>query len=937
MGKATPVLRRSLRNRQKDADQSKGKAKDAVKESKIVKKRNQQTTCLISYQGIEGAYDNGEQKTMYVESFTRMGKNCSHKDCDNAGFVAFRAKSTSKKFCLCPFHADSSTSGNYNKVSSEDGTTVDTLPSNHPQFVNGVKMKASHDVIKQIRQKSRSHHTRSTIESNSAIVSDGSEYDGGDGEESGDGDEKENKQAGWIEDFVGSFDQGGGDEDREGDENENESFEESASMTLQWGGGGDRKSNDEDGNTSADRNLQSDSSSNNNNDSSTASSNASSNGDGTSRANVAGHVPSSGRTDSSKLTTYSVKDADDGAGSNSGQSLHPKGTDNNGASEDTASSSQDNNSSNNNNNDPSGHPLYEAASNGAGVGAGGPTTHQKECNYPSCQPCKNSETCVICDEDYHQPCRIKFEISNPPAVNWKLCYHCQPTQRESTKRCALLNQSIREWSVSMKWVVKQSKNQGEDTLNNAKKAWDDITEPINSDTTVGSYEYTSKLGGVRVGSPATKECVIMVRDAIQGELERLLPVFYRMQSVKQLNDIFLSLEGIFTDKGEGVKDAAEEEEEEEEKKTKTKTKRPSKTKKRKLEDNKDESSVKQHDDEKQKVERPQFHFGRIICSCCAISMPAPFKDLQDSEGNAYKNTIFRSNAGITEYPIWSSNNHSFVYCSPQSKSVKLGQWGCTINCTTLKGIGMLLYSLPLKSFCMSYVNTVGDNECQSAFDDFITSIRTRIQTDDKEAKTMKFSHLQEAFFESFTNHMVQKSTSDQKVQEVWNNYSTSTYKKLFTKEAKELLEGILTDWKKICCHAVRRSIMHLRSRKLEETDLRVYEELKKSKEEEGRYFHQNSADGLVLTKDVNHNTKEIGKMLMNELFYKTRDLLTEDIKAYAGKNSLADDDFKAVVSGADSMEAEFVKKTEEIAYIIHYQWLDVITCAEKVCGLKVTD
>ena len=238
---------------------------------------------------------------------------------------------------------------------------------------------------------------------------------------------------------------------------------------------------------------------------------------------------------------------------------------------------------------------------------------------------------------------------------------------------------------------------------------------------------------------------------------------------------------------------------------------------------------------------------------------------------------------------------------------------------------------------MSYVNTVGDNECQSAFNDFINSLPTTIKTDDKEKKTMEFSHLQEAFFESFTNHMVQKSTSDQKVQEVWSNYNSSTNKKLFTKEAKELLEGILTGWKKICCHAVRRSILHLRSRQLQDTDLRDYEVLRKSKEEDGRYFHQNSPDGLVLTRDVNHNIKEIGKMLMNELFHKTRVLLTEDIKAYAETNSLADDDFKAVVSGADSMEAEFVKKTEEIAYIIHYQWLDVITCAEKVYGLKVTD
>ncbi len=570
---------------------------------------------------------------------------------------------------------------------------------------------------------------------------------------------------------------------------------------------------------------------------------------------------------------------------------------------------------------------------------------QKRCTYPYCKPCGDSAKCIVCDNDYHKPCKIKFEGLNPSTVEWDLCYNCHPTRRYDTERCASLYQSIRDWSVSLKAVLRLStNNQVHVALSKIVNAWVEVNEELSNLDVLGAgtWTYESGCDAVEEVSPPTKEYVGQICSVILRELERIVPLFDGMDKNDTLNDIFIDMEGIFIGEGkywktpgEGVEDSAEK-------------KKKKKTKKRKAINSVKNDDLKEDDDSED-----GYQYKDITCSCCRRSMPPPFQPVQDKDGNSYCITFFRSTQYLVKsHNKWKSSRHRFVYCSPQSKSNTIVQWsnGFKIDLTKREGIGMQLISLAMKSFCLSYVNSVGHNECEMAFQALLQQMPSLIVEGEDGASSIKSSLLQQQFFTTFTTRIVPKAVTDQKPQEVWNNGYRPNRAKC-TSQAKELLDGILTGWKRIVTNTIRRSVLQLRGESLLVCNLRVDRSCDKeffpntsqhvggtSGEISGERLEDGLEDRLVLTNNVDLNVKGIAKILMKDLYQSPKKMLCEEIKKYCttAKN-WDDEDVKEVITGVDRMKNEIEKKAKEIARIIHCQWLDIRNFVEVKYSVTVTD
>ena len=553
-----------------------------------------------------------------------------------------------------------------------------------------------------------------------------------------------------------------------------------------------------------------------------------------------------------------------------------------------------------------------------GGGSGCNNEHVAKCSYPSCEVVSQTDAeCFFCSTHYHNKCKTSYEESSQITApeQWAICYNCHPSKDEWVRELSKLNRSIRHHFTMLKR-----------SCGSVNDVWRDIASKWNQ-------QYNAFLEAIRVlpililiplpkphVDPQTVDRVDKIFGGVLDDVYDIAALVHvygdnlRLEQVQIMFDVF----GVPLQIERAVPALPTQEQAlptqaslsllahtsaESHPNVEVDASEANPTKKKKT--GKKEST--------EIVLNPPVH---ITCRCCSRKLLAPFRPPQYC-GVIIPILLFRSQSDVAGASKNWEGHRGIVFPKPMQNTTNVtrsttyhpfGRYedGTLVKEITqsFKDIGSSLRIIPIRGFINLYMNRLDESVVSSAYGRFIDNLTDLV----KRRNVLTTTDIQKCFFTVFTS--LGDAFLHQKVSEAWTNNNDQKEKLKGNPSYKDKINGVSKAWIPKVKNAVSKVFQVL---KCEDTNTTV--ELGKMIEEDG---------------------KAIKDLLMKNLYLSLESELDEALTRYVGRE---DDVHGQVLEGSSSAELKsyFEEKSELLALIIHYHFLDVLEFVKTGLKMAVTD
>jgi hypothetical protein len=547
-------------------------------------------------------------------------------------------------------------------------------------------------------------------------------------------------------------------------------------------------------------------------------------------------------------------------------------------------------------------------------GSGCNNEHFAKCSYPSCEVVSQKDAeCFFCSTHYHIKCKTSYEESSQITApeRWAVCYDCHPSKDEWVRELSKLNRSIRLHFTMLKR-----------RCGSVNDAWRDIASKWNA-------QYNSFLEAIRAlpilmlitlpkphVDPETVDSVDKIFGGVLKDvydiaaLVRVCGDNLGLEKVKIMFDVFgvplhnieRAVPALTTQEQEALSLSLLAHTSADSHQTVEVDANPTKKKKT---GKKEKSEI---------VLNPPVE---ITCSCCSRKLLAPFRPPQ-YRGVTIPILLFRSQSEVAgASKIW-EGHRGIVFAKPMQNTTNLtrsttyhpfGRYedGTLVREITesFEDIGSSLRIMPIRGFINLYMNRLDESVVVSSYGQFIEALNDEV----KRGEALTTTAIQKCFFNVFAS--LGDAFLQPKVSEVWTNNNDQKEKlKLKGDPYKDKITRVSKAWIPKVKNAVKKVFKVL---KCEDTNTTV---------------------ALGKSKEV--DSKAIKDLLMTNLYLSLESELDEALTRYVGRE---DDVHGQVLEGSSSAELKsyFEEKSELLALIIHYHFLDVLEFVKTGLKMAVTD